>query len=158
VREADVPQSKDPCLTHLLPTDFHIFFERPPLDQGDRWSARPFRHFAAVRPTSTSFADLSRASSDKQRFLRNLWTAQAVIRSKVAPPKPAISAHHIQPSPPSVLLDVDRWTADNTSSVTSLAQTYWNVWDARSWASDPRKVRLKTRSVTTSSSTHNRCE
>ena len=122
--------------------DFQIFLERPPLDQGDRWSARPFRHLAAVRPASVSFGDRSRASSDKQRFLHNLWSAQAVVRSKVVPPKPVTSGDHWQPHPPSALLDADRWTPEQSSPVTSVAQTYWNVWEAQSWNSEPRKVRL----------------
>ncbi|KAH9077249.1 hypothetical protein EDB83DRAFT_2504476 [Lactarius deliciosus] len=46
--------------------DFHLYLEKPPLDQTDRWSGRPFR--PSLR--------------DKARFLENLWLSQANIRTR----------------------------------------------------------------------------
>lgn len=64
------------------PSDFQLFFHRPPADQSERWS-RQTRSYSTVIPP---FSPLDRVAirKDKARFLENLWLAQARARKAKA--------------------------------------------------------------------------
>ncbi|WWC73238.1 uncharacterized protein I206_107204 [Kwoniella pini CBS 10737] len=66
-----------------LISEFHIFFERPPMDQTGRWSARPFRSYTVVHPPYSVALDPVATRRDKIRFIHNLWSAQASARAKL---------------------------------------------------------------------------
>ncbi|KAI9507546.1 hypothetical protein F5148DRAFT_1307723 [Russula earlei] len=54
----------DVVATDVGGADFHLYLEKPPHDQTDRWSGRPFRPLSLPR------------------FLENLWLSQANLRAR----------------------------------------------------------------------------
>ncbi|KAF8524603.1 hypothetical protein BU17DRAFT_84640 [Hysterangium stoloniferum] len=104
--------------------DFHMYFEKPPQDQTERWSGRPFRSFSVV-PTGSS--DAVDTQSDKHRFLKNLWTTQALFRSKEGR---------------SVILCSTEKEVEARGGRITLAKTYFNVYRRTAYLSEPVKPKV----------------
>ncbi len=118
---------------HLLMSDFHLYFESPPVDQGDRWSGRQFRSYNAVQPPYGSSIDPVSIRKDKLRFLQSLWAAQAHARAK--PPKVSgVTA------PMRVMMCDEEQGLDAAGEMFGRAKCFWNVWDRPTWTSASPKV------------------
>lgn len=111
-------------LTRLVP-DFHLYLENPPQDQTERWSGRPFRSFTAVNPPMPAGFDPTRTESDKQRFLENLWHVQAMYRSRAGQ---------------SVVLRADDQEVECRAGKTTVARTYFNVYQRTAFLQEQKKV------------------
>ena len=105
--------------------DIHLFLENPPQDQSDRWSGRPFRSLSVVIPPAPINLDPTQTESDKQRFLENLWKAQATYRARAGQ---------------SVVLCSDEQEVECRSGRTTLARTYYNVYQRTAFLQEPKKV------------------
>ena len=106
--------------------DMNIYFESPPQDQSDRWSGRPFRAYSVVHPPSPVNLDPVLAESDKQRFLENLWTTQAMFRAKEGR---------------SVVLVSGEKEVESRGGRVTQARTYFNVYQRTAYLTEPKKVR-----------------
>jgi hypothetical protein len=118
-----------------LIVDFHLFFERPPTDQTERWSARPFRSYTGVHPPYASNLDSVAIRNDKLRFINNLWAAQTVARAKllpkgIEPPMPLVGEYEIG--------------LEGAGELYGRAKCYWSVWDRQGWSVTGRRVSLPT--------------
>jgi hypothetical protein len=105
-------------------TDLHLYLEREPSDQSDRWSNRPFRSLTVVHPPANAHQAPMQVAEDKKRFLENLWLAQAIYRAKAGRSIPFVSDE----------LDV------GSSRKTTIARTYFNVYQRTAYLSEPNKV------------------
>lgn len=105
--------------------DFHLYLESPPQDQTERWSCRPFRALAVVNPPIPAAFDPARLESDKQRFLGNLWHVQAMYRSRAGQ---------------SVVLSSDEQEVECRSGKTTIARTYFNVYQRTAFLQEQKKV------------------
>lgn len=103
----------------------HMYLETPPPNQTERWSNRPFRPLSVVHPPAPVNLDPVRTETDKQRFLENLWAAQATVRSKAGQSV--------------VLLGEEREVESGRGRVT-IARTYFNVYQRKAFLSEPKKV------------------
>jgi len=118
--------------TLILLSDFHLFFERPPANHSDRWSARPFRHFSTVHPPFELSMDPIATKKEKLRFVENLWSAQALARARHSRNEPR--------SIPRVLRHDEETGLERAGEMFGRACCYWNVWDRRGWSAGTRKV------------------
>ncbi|KAK0206394.1 hypothetical protein DFS33DRAFT_586286 [Desarmillaria ectypa] len=107
--------------------DFHLYLENPPQDQTDRWSNRPLRCLSVVHPLSSVNLDPSSTESDKVRFLENLWNAQAKYRARAGQ---------------SVVLRSDEVEVDSKSSKTTVARTYYNVYQRKAFLQELKKTKI----------------
>ncbi|ORY29168.1 hypothetical protein BCR39DRAFT_533070 [Naematelia encephala] len=114
--------------------DFHLFFERPPMDQTDRWSARPFRSYTTVHPPFAASLDVIASRRDKLRFIQNLWAAQALARTKRLPKE--ISA------PPRVVMTDEEISLDDAGEPFGRAKCFWTIWDRATWSAVPKKAKV----------------
>ncbi|KAK4685638.1 hypothetical protein P7C73_g4506, partial [Tremellales sp. Uapishka_1] len=114
--------------------DFHLFLERPPLDQSDRWSSRPFRAFSTVHPPYQISFDPVATRRDKLRFVQNLWAAQAFARTKALPDQTRAI--------PRVLMSEEEFGLEAAGEILGRAKCFWNVWEKRGWESDSRKAKV----------------
>ncbi|KAG8908171.1 hypothetical protein FRB99_008714 [Tulasnella sp. 403] len=105
-------------------SDFHLFLEQPPTEYSDRWANRPFRSYSVVHPPSPPNLDPSRARADKQRFLENLWTVQALYRTK--------------DSRSTVLVSNDR----EMDGRKTLVRTFFNIYERKDWLKEPKKNKI----------------
>ena len=105
--------------------DFHLYLEKPPLDQTDRWSGRPFRPLSVVFPPHPPNFNPQRSETDKARFLENLWLSQANIRAR---------------SGKSVVLRSEEREVESRGRIT-YARTYFNVYQRTAFLQEPQKVR-----------------
>jgi len=103
----------------------HMYFETPPQDQSERWTGRPFRVYSVVYPPSPVNLDPVATQSDKQRFLDNLWIAQAMFRAREGR---------------SVVLSSAEREVESRSGRTTSARTYFNVYQRTAYLSEPKKV------------------
>lgn len=104
------------------------------MEQGDRWSARPFRSFTSVQPPFGTTMDPVAARRDKLRFLQNLWSAQALARAKISAKEAATKAV------PRVLIGDEEIGLDAAGEVFGRAKCLWNVWDRPNYTAEKRKV------------------
>lgn len=114
----------------LTEADFHLFLERPPTDQSDRWSLRPFRSYTTVNPPFGIALDAVATRRDKIRFVQNLWAAQALSRTKAQ----AMSVV------PKVLVSDREIGLENAGEVFGRAKLFWSIWDRATWKVQIRKV------------------
>ncbi|WVN91089.1 uncharacterized protein L203_106336 [Cryptococcus depauperatus CBS 7841] len=103
--------------------DFHLYFERPPMEYSGRWSGRPFRSFSTVHPPYSVALDPVATKRDKLRFVQNLWAAQALVRAKLLPSSE-------QKIIPRVLQSEQEVDFEGESE---RARCFWNVWDRQGW-------------------------
>ena len=106
-------------------TDFHLYLEKLPLDQTDRWSGRPFRPLSVVFPPHAPNFDPQRTETDKARFLENLWLSQANIRAR---------------SGKSVVLRSEEKEVESRGGRITYARTYFNVYQRTAFLQEPQKV------------------
>lgn len=104
--------------------DFHLYLEKPPLDQTDRWSGRPFRPLSVVFPPHPPNFNPQRSETDKARFLENLWLSQANFRAR---------------SGKSIVLRSEEREVESRGRIT-FAQTYFNVYQRTAFLQEPQKV------------------
>lgn len=107
-------------------SEFHLFLERPPVDQSDRWSARPLRSYTTVHPPYSFNLDPVMARKDKLRFVRNLWAAQALARTKLRRRTDAVAVPRVFKAREEI----------------KLATCYWNVWERAGWLACPLKAKV----------------
>ncbi|EJD36599.1 hypothetical protein AURDEDRAFT_154587 [Auricularia subglabra TFB-10046 SS5] len=97
----------------------HMYLEVPPNDPSDpRWSGRQFRALSVIvqpGPTAQSPASV------KKRFLDNLWTAQAMYRTR---------------SGRSLALQSCDYEVENRAGRTTLARTYYNVYQRKAYLAE----------------------
>lgn len=127
------PRCKLPGEKMLIP-DFHLFLQRPPADQTDRWAGRPFRSYTTVNPPFTSSLDPVVVRKDKLRFVENLWAAQAYARAKAL-------AQERRPGP-RVMASGQEIGLDTAGEAFARAKCYWNVWDHENWMHQTKRVGL----------------
>ncbi|KAG2156207.1 hypothetical protein DEU56DRAFT_766033 [Suillus clintonianus] len=107
--------------------DFHVYLENPPQDQSDRWSGRSFRCLSVVFPPAPVNLDPVRTTNEKDRFLENLWNAQAKYRTK---------------SGQSVVLCADEREVESRGGKVSMARTYFNVYQRTAFLQEPKKTKI----------------
>ncbi|KAG1840091.1 hypothetical protein DFJ58DRAFT_811218 [Suillus subalutaceus] len=107
--------------------DFHIYIENPPQDQSDRWSGRSFRCLSVVFPPAPANLDPTRTTNEKDRFLENLWNAQAKYRTK---------------SGQSVVLCADEREVESRGGRVTMARTYFNVYQRTAFLQEPKKTKI----------------
>ncbi|KAG1752636.1 uncharacterized protein EDB91DRAFT_1103601 [Suillus paluster] len=107
--------------------DFHIYIENPPQDQSDRWSGRSFRSLSTVLPPAPINFDPTRTATEKDRFLENLWNAQAKYRTR---------------SGQSVVLCADEREVESRGGKVSMARTYFNVYQRTAFLQEPKKTKI----------------
>ncbi len=121
--------------------DFNLFLERPPTDQSDRWSGRQFRYMSVVHPPHPRGMDAIAARTEKERFIRNLWHSQALIKSK--PLSALIKRPEAAGCPGAFktlvghggMVPIDGGRDERVVPHASL-------WDRSAWKSDPRKAKV----------------
>jgi protein ECT2 len=106
-------------------TDFHLYLEKPPLDQTERWTGRPFRALTVVHPPGGPNLTPTQTEIDKKKFLENLWTVQAKYRTK---------------NGQSVALCSEEREVESRGGRTTIAKTYFNVYQRTSFLREPQKV------------------
>ena len=106
-------------------SDFHIYIEAPPQDQGDRWSGRPFRALSVVNPPAPMNLDPAGTEAEKTRFLENLWSVQARFRTRLNQ---------------SVLLCADDREVETKGARVTVARTYFNVYQRTAFLKEAKKV------------------
>jgi protein ECT2 len=105
--------------------EFHLYLENPPVDEGDRWSGRPFRSMAVVRPPSPINLEPTKTEADKHRFLENLWNAQARYRTRLGQ---------------SVVLKSLDYEVEAKGSRLTVAQTFYNVYQRTAFLQEAKKA------------------
>ncbi|OCF72444.1 hypothetical protein I204_06823 [Kwoniella mangroviensis CBS 8886] len=105
--------------------DFHLFFERPPMDQSGRWSARPFRSYTTVHPPFSTALDPVATRRDKLRFIQNLWAAQALARTKLSSKEGKNLAR--------ALMSEHELSLEGAGEPMGRAKCYWDVWEKSAW-------------------------
>ena len=111
------------------PPEINLYLEKPPQDQTDRWSGRPFRSLSVVNPLISANFDPTQNDVMKQNFLESLWTAQATYRARTGQ---------------SVVLRADEQEVECRSGRVTLARTYFNVYQRTAFLQEPKKVYLST--------------
>ncbi|KZT05600.1 RhoGEF-domain-containing protein [Laetiporus sulphureus 93-53] len=106
--------------------DIHMFLERPPRDQSDRWSGRPFRALTVTLPANPN-ADTVALQEDKARFLQNFWDVQARYRTKLNQ---------------SVVLRSSDFEVENRGSKITNAITYFNVYTRIGYLEEAKKPKV----------------
>ncbi|OAX44507.1 hypothetical protein K503DRAFT_861342 [Rhizopogon vinicolor AM-OR11-026] len=107
--------------------DFHVYIENPPQGQSDRWSGRSFRSFSAIFPPAPVNLDPIRTANEKDRFLQNLWNAQAKYRTR---------------SGQSVVLCADEREVESRGGRVSTARTYFNVYQRTAFLQEANKTKI----------------
>jgi hypothetical protein len=105
----------------------NFYLENPPQGHSDRWSGRSSRAFSVVRPPAPPNLDPSGTEVDKTRFLENLWNAQAMYRTKAGQ---------------SVVLRGEETEVESRGGRTTLARTYFNVYQRTTFLQENKKVSL----------------
>ncbi|KAF8557012.1 hypothetical protein OG21DRAFT_1596146 [Imleria badia] len=117
----------DVVVADIGDAEFHTYIENPPQDQGDRWSGRPFRSLSVVFPPASINLDPSRTVTEKERFLENLWSAQAKYRTKAGQ---------------SVILCADEKEVEVRGGRTTVARTYFNVYQRTAFLQESKKTKV----------------
>lgn len=107
----------------IFTSDVHLYLESPPQDQTEKWNGRPFRSLNIVTPQNI---DPTQAETDKRRFLENLWKVQATYRAQAGQ---------------SVVLCSDEHNVDSRNGRTTLARSYFNVYQRTAFLQETKKVR-----------------
>lgn len=128
----DVGGAGEYCIQSLFPefdvvflADMHMYLEDPPQEQTERWSGRPFRSLAVVIPPAPINFDPSQTEIEKQRFLENLWTAQARYRSSKGQ---------------SVVLRAQEREVEAKSGKITRARAFFNIYTRTTFLMSEKKV------------------
>lgn len=105
-------------------SEFHIYLESPPQDQTDRWSGRPFRSLQVVLPPSANL-DPTLLLQAKNRFLENLWRAQALYRAE---------------SGKCATLRSQELDVENHAGRLTKATAFYNIYERKSYLTEAKKV------------------
>jgi len=98
------------------------------------------RNYVVVHPPLPPDMDIAAARKDKRRFVRNLWTAQALMRTK---PLPSAAKGSLQstgiglPQAYKANSELSFGSPDTANYSTTL---YTNVWNRTSWLASQAKV------------------
>ncbi|KAI0304176.1 hypothetical protein BC826DRAFT_215583 [Russula brevipes] len=117
----------DVVATDVGAADFHLYLERPPQDQTDRWSGRAFRPLSLVFPPHPPNFNPQRTEIDKTRFLQNLWLSQANVRAR---------------SGKSIVLRSEEREVECRGGRTTYARTYFNVYQRTAFLQEPQKTKV----------------
>ncbi|KAI9000706.1 hypothetical protein BD414DRAFT_10534 [Trametes punicea] len=117
----------DVVATDVDGADFHIYLENPPMDVSERWAGRQFRSLSVVFPPSPVYLNPQRTESEKQRFLEQLWDAQARFRTRAGR---------------SVVLRSEEREVENRGGRITKAQTYFNVYTRTSFLQEHKKTKI----------------
>ncbi|KAH7887610.1 hypothetical protein F5I97DRAFT_1861578 [Phlebopus sp. FC_14] len=107
--------------------EFHVYLENPPQEQGERWSGRNFRSLSVVFPPASINLDRTRTAIEKERFLENLWSAQAKYRTKAGQ---------------SVVLCADEREVEVRGGRMTLARTFFNVYQRTAFLQESKKTKI----------------
>ncbi|KDQ15406.1 hypothetical protein BOTBODRAFT_145159 [Botryobasidium botryosum FD-172 SS1] len=110
--------------------EFHFYLEQPPQDQTDKWSNRPFRSLCAVVPPAPSHFESPKSTAAKQRFLENLWNAQALYRTKQGRSLALASE------------EIEVGSSSSSGRKTNIARTYFNVYQRTAYLGEPKKGKI----------------
>lgn len=127
-------------LTCVSITEFELFFGKVSSDSGDKWSNRPFRHYQVVHPPLPVNLEYTPARTDKQRFVQNLWKAQALARTRLS--ASARRSTHINHSTalPIAFVSNNNRKLDGSDRLAGQAICFWNMWERAAWNAHPNKV------------------
>ncbi|KAN0126892.1 hypothetical protein V8E52_000532 [Russula decolorans] len=117
----------DVVATDVGGADFHLYLEKPPQDQTDRWSGRAFRPLSLVFPPHPPNFNPQRTEAEKARFMENLWLSQTNIRIR---------------SGKSVALRSEEREVESRGGRTTYARTYFNVYQRTAFLQEPRKTKV----------------
>jgi hypothetical protein len=98
------------------------------------------RNYVVVHPPLPPDMDIAAARKDKRRFVRNLWTAQALMRTK---PLPSATKGSLQSSGiglPQAYKAASELSFGSPDTPTHSTMLYTNVWNRTSWLASQVKV------------------
>lgn len=78
---------------------------------------------------------------DKQRFVQNLWKAQALARTKLSAPGRGTGATQATALPVAFVSNGNK-KLGGSDRLAGQAIAFWNVWERDAWVANPRKVSL----------------
>ncbi|EJF62298.1 hypothetical protein DICSQDRAFT_104681 [Dichomitus squalens LYAD-421 SS1] len=107
--------------------DFHIFLENALLEQSERWGGRQFRSLSVVFPPAAVYLDPLRTEREKQRFLDNMWNAQARFRTRMER---------------SIVLKGEEREVENRGGYITNALTYFNLYTRMNFLQEPKKTKI----------------
>lgn len=119
--------------------EFELFFEKPPVDQGAKWTGRPFRHYQVVHPPMPVNLEYTPTRIDKQRFVQNIWKAQALARTKRSGPARGVETGEALALPIAFVSNENK-KLGGSDRLAGQAIAFWNVWERAAWTANPRKV------------------
>ncbi|EJU06625.1 hypothetical protein DACRYDRAFT_103575 [Dacryopinax primogenitus] len=105
----------------------HMFLEKPPHDQTDRWAGRPFRSYVVVVPPAPVGYDPITTQERKQRFLNSLWTCQAEYRTRQGR---------------STVRYMPEREIETVRGKTTFAKAYFNVYHRTAYLGEPKKGKI----------------
>ncbi|KAI0340771.1 hypothetical protein BDW22DRAFT_348171 [Trametopsis cervina] len=117
----------DVVTTDVGGSDFHLFLENPPTEQGGLWGSRQFRALSVVLPPAPANLDPTRTDDAKSRFLQNLWEVQARYRTK---------------NGQSVVLCAEDKEVESRGGKMTIAKTYFNVYQRTAFLQESRKTKI----------------
>lgn len=100
-------------------------------DQSERWVGRPVRNYSTIHPPQPRGFDPVSCKTDKNRFLSNLWAAQALCRTRPRHKK-------VEPVCRALACTDDVEVAGEQIRV----KPYWNLWDRSGWTATDRKGKI----------------
>ncbi|KAJ9106135.1 hypothetical protein QFC21_001277 [Naganishia friedmannii] len=132
----------DVTATDVGNCEFELFFGKAPHDLGDKWSNRPFRHYQVVHPPLSVNLEYTPARTDKQRFVQNLWKAQALARTRL--PASARRNTHITHSTalPIAFVSKNNRKLEGSDGLAGQAICFWNMWERAAWNAHPHKGKV----------------
>ena len=121
--------------------EFQLQFRSPPSDQHDKWAGRPVRNFAVVHPPLPPNTDPSLAYRDQEQFVKNVWTAQALMRTKPIASAPKGSMQSQGVGLPKAYRGTQNHIVEIHGRNREAVVLYANVWPKNSWLGSHIKVR-----------------
>ncbi|KAJ9098790.1 hypothetical protein QFC19_006267 [Naganishia cerealis] len=130
----------DVIATDVGNCEFQLFFEKPPNDLGEKWSGRPSRHYQVVHPPLPVNLDYTPAKTDKQRFVQNLWKAQALARTRLSASARRTTQVSQSTALPIAFVSNNNRKLEGSDKPAGQAISFWNVWEKAAWNAHSRKV------------------
>jgi len=98
------------------------------------------RNYVVVHPPLPPDMDIAAARKDKWRFVRNLWTAQALMRTKPLPSLAKGSLHSSGIGLPQAYKATSELSFGGSDTQNYSMMLYTNVWNRTSWLTSQTKV------------------